>query len=93
MATPLNPYNTITLASGTPQQLTAPSGHYNLTLFNSSTGSIYLGSSNGVGANATSFTLPTNQSITLTIWGPTGIWVSSGAAAGTVSALLQPRGA
>ena len=89
----LKAYNSVTLASGTPQQLTAPTGHYNLTLFNTSTGAIYISDSNSVGANATSFDLPTNMAMTITIWGPTGVWVSSGAAAGTVSAMLQPRGA
>jgi hypothetical protein len=93
MATPLGPYNTIALAASTPQQLTGPNGHWNLTLFNSSAGAIYVSNSNTAGANATSFDLPPNLSVTITIWGPTGVWVSSGAATGTVSALLQPRGA
>lgn len=90
--TQLGPFNTITLASGTPQQLVGPAGHYNLTLFNSGANPVYISGANTVGANATSFALPINMSVTMVVWGATGVWVSSGAAAGSVSALLQPRG-
>lgn len=89
----LTAYNTIALAASTPLQLTAPAGHWNLTMYNASAGALYISNANTVGANATSFSLPANQPITITIWGPTGVWVSSGAATGTVSAMLQPRGA
>lgn len=92
-ATQLGPYNTITLAASTPQQLVGPAGHYNLTIYNSGTGALYISGANTVGANATSFALPANLSVTIVVWGTTGIWVSSGAAAGSASVLLAPRGA
>jgi hypothetical protein len=88
----LNPFNTVGLAAATATQLTiAVSGHWNLTLLNVGTAAVYVKNAATVAAaDPASFSLPPNIPMNLVIWGPTGVWVLS-TAAGTVSALLQPR--
>jgi hypothetical protein len=89
MAFQLTPYNNVALTASTPLQLTAGPGHYNLTLVSAEV--VYIKNANTVSASdAASFPIPANVPVTITIWGPTGIWVVA-AAAGNVGALLTPR--
>lgn len=90
----LTPYNTIAVPIGAATQLVAPPGHYNLTLLNMGTAPVFIkNASTASASDAASFGLPVNVPCTLVIWGPDGIWIATGASAGSVSALLQPRGA
>lgn len=88
----LNPFNTVALSAATATQLTvAASGHWDLTLLNTGTAPVFIKNASSVGAaDPASFTLPQNLPLNLVIWGPTGVWLYS-TAAGTVSAMLQPR--
>ena len=91
----LAPFNTVTLAASTVYHLTAPGqARYNLYLLNSGTGPIYLkGDATVAAGDAASFELPVNLGVTVVIYGTSayGIFVSGGAAAGLVSALLLSR--
>lgn len=89
----LNPFNTVPLAAATPTQLiTLTPGHWNLVLLNVGAAAVYVKNAATVAAaDPASFTLPPNIPIGLPIWGPgPGVWLLS-TAAGTVSALLEPR--
>ena len=92
MAVTLTPFNTVALAAATSTQLIASTGHWNLTLLNLGAAAVYVKNAATVAAaDPASFALPPNLPMNLVISGPSGIWLLS-TAAGTVSALLQPRG-
>ena len=90
----LAPFNTVAVAASTVYQLTAPAqSRYYLTLLNVGTGSVYIkGDATVASGDAASFELPANLAVQFVINGPTGTFITGGAAAGLVSALLQPRG-
>lgn len=91
----LSKFNTVAMASGAVDQLIGPgpSGWYDLTLLNIGTGPVYIKDAATVAAgDPNSFELPPNLAITVVVFATTGVWATPGAAAGSVSALLQPRG-
>lgn len=84
----LQPFNTIALAAATPTQLVASTmGNYTVQLLNLGPGDLQISSDP---AMASFFTLPASMGFPVSIWGPTGIWVSAAEAA-EVSAALVPR--
>ena len=85
-------YNDVALPAGTPTQLAAGLGHWNVTVINTGTAPIYVKQAATVAASdPASFTLPPNIPMSFVIWGPTGFWMLS-AAAGTASVMITPRG-
>ena len=89
----LSPFNTVALAANVATQFLAPVGHWNLVLLNIGAAVVYVKNASSVAAaDPASFSLPPNIPISIVTWGPgPGIWLLS-VAAGTVSAMLQPRG-
>jgi hypothetical protein len=85
----LGTYNSITLAINTPVQITPPgTGDYVLVLLNTTTGNLFISNTNGVGANATSFKVPTNL-YSPTLSASSTIWIACDVA-GTISAYCTP---
>jgi hypothetical protein len=83
----LGTYNTVTLGANTATQLTPPGpGNYVLYLLNSvAAGKLYISDKNTVGANATSFMLPTGvYAPAIPVQG--SVWVNSDTA-GPISVL------
>jgi hypothetical protein len=89
----LGTFNSVTLAIGTPVQVTPPgTGHYAMQILNSAGGKLYISKQNTVGANATSFLVPTGSySPNMLVTGTaSGLWIASDTA-GTVSIYCAAR--
>jgi hypothetical protein len=73
----LQPFNTLSLALNTPQQLNTPGpGHYYVQILNLGPGNLYVKGDGTVGiSDVASFELPVNQTITPLVRNT--IWVSA----------------
>ncbi|HXA25620.1 MAG TPA: Ig-like domain-containing protein [Acetobacteraceae bacterium] len=83
----LKPLNTLSLVAATPQWLVGPLGNYTFQMLNLGTGPVLISESPSFNS---SYTLPPQTPFALSLWGPTGIFVSA-AAAESLSVALIPR--
>lgn len=89
VAVVLQPFNTLSLAAATPKLLVAPSaGNFTVQMLCTGTGPVLISKDPAFGS---AYTLAQQVPFAVSIWGPSGIWVSAAAAESLSVALIPNR--